>query len=174
MDALLCNYRRYQGRAKSLSRSSGSVSLKRGGGGRGARSGMRAKLREDIRAAAALPPPDKIRVRATWWWCACVCGCRNFTCAPVYIRIRAGAEKDIIGEGHCAQDSNLQGCANQTRATRNKFYLYSIYVGTILKKKKNKFFTKITRHRWLVYYNYLVRQSFAFPRYVEDKRSCDE
>lgn len=93
-------------------------------GHRGVRCGMCAKLRKDIRAAAAafFFPPEMIRVRATWW-CARVLVrprahprvCRCVDTREFHVRrctrIRGPREKDIIGEGHGARDSNLQGCA---------------------------------------------------------------
>lgn len=89
-----------EGRAKSLSRSSGSVFKQKGE--RGTRFGMCTKLREGIRA-----PRGGARVS-----CACVFVNAGISRAPS-IPGYAPTEKDIIGEEHDVQDSNLQGNAER-------------------------------------------------------------
>lgn len=52
--------------------------------------------------------------------------------------------KTLSGRGsRCARDSNLQGCANQTRATRSKFYWYSVLCVIVF--RQNWFFNYETR-----------------------------
>lgn len=117
MDALLCNYRRYQGRAKSLSRSSGSVLQ-----------GRREKERplQDAREIAQGYSLALLRGRPA---CAPRGGARacvdagNFTCARVYIRIRARAEKDIIGEGHSVRKRYESAGLRQSNARDAKSIL---------------------------------------------------
>lgn len=123
----------------SLSHVRPAAFLKRGGRGRGARFGTRAKLRKDIRAVAASPfygeDPRARHVVCVRVWMMDF----HVVCAGIYQDTRQSRERHYRGGALCARDSNLQGCANQkTRATRNKFCLYSIYSLLPYQKKKKK------------------------------------
>lgn len=113
----------------SLSHVRPAAFLKRGRRGRGARFGTRAKLRKDIRAAAASPFYEEdprarhVVVRVRVWM-------REFrvVCAGIYQDTRQSRERHYRGGALCARDSNLQGCANQKRARREINFLYIVYI----------------------------------------------
>lgn len=95
----------------SLSHVRPAAFLKRGGRGRGARFGTRAKLRKDIRAVAASPfygeDPRARHVVCVRVWMLDF----HVVCAGIYQDTRQSRERHYRGGALCARDSNLQGCA---------------------------------------------------------------
>lgn len=130
MDALLCNYWRYHRGGPSLSHVRPAAFLKRGRRRRGARFGTRAKLRKDIRAAAASPfYEEDPRARPRGGARACAdAGISRGVRADIYQDTRQSRERHYRGGALCARDSNLQGCANQKRARREINFLYIFYI----------------------------------------------
>lgn len=136
----------------------------KGGGRKSARFGMRAKLRKDIRAAAARPSPGKTRVRATWW-CACVCGCREFhVCAGIHQDTRQSRERHYRGGALGTQEIRICRAAPIKRARRQVNFT-CIVVYFVLSYSSKIDSSRKLQDTWLT--SIISVDNLPLPRYVK-------